>query len=55
MFIITAYKKLGFNIADFPNAYSQYTNEITLPLNTSLTDEDIYYIVENLKHIMEKI
>lgn len=44
--MMTAYKALGFNIKDFPNAYAQYQNEITLPLHTKLTDEDVQYIKE---------
>lgn len=43
----TAYKNLGFNIADFPHAYAYYAEEITLPLHTRLTDEDVDYV---LKH-----
>ena len=43
----TAYKKLGFDIEDFPNAYAQFANEITLPLHTGLTDEQVEYVVEN--------
>ncbi|MBS1426343.1 DegT/DnrJ/EryC1/StrS family aminotransferase, partial [Parabacteroides sp.] len=39
--MMTAYKNLGFDIVDYPNAYNQYHNEITLPLHTSLTDEDV--------------
>lgn len=39
--LLTAYKNLGFDIADFPNAYAQFENEITLPLHTKLTDVDI--------------
>ena len=42
--MMTAYRKLGFDIADFPNAYEQYKNEITLPLHTKLTDEDVDYV-----------
>ncbi len=42
----TAYKKLGFDIQQFPNAYAQYVNEITLPLHTRLTDEDVAYVIE---------
>ena len=42
----TAYKKLGFDIKDFPNAYAQFANEITLPLHTCLTDEMVEYVVE---------
>lgn len=50
----TAYKKLGFNIKDFPNAYDYFANEITLPLNTTLTDEEIEYIIENYLKILEE-
>ncbi len=46
--MMTAYKNMGFDIADFPNAYHQYENEITLPLNTKLSDEDVEYIIVNL-------
>lgn len=42
----TAYKELGFNIKDYPNAYAQFANEITLPLHTSLTDEQVEYVIE---------
>jgi dTDP-4-amino-4,6-dideoxygalactose transaminase len=42
----TAYKKMGFNITDYPNAYKQYKNEITLPLHTCLTDEQVKYVIE---------
>lgn len=50
--MLTAYKNLGFNIKDYPNAYKQYTNEITLPLHTMLSDEDVEYVVKNLKKIL---
>lgn len=52
--MFTAYKNLGFNIDDFPNAYNQYINEITLPLHTLLTDDDIEYVVEKYKIAIEK-
>ena len=48
----TAYKKLGFDIADYPNAYSAYANEITLPLHTCLTDEDVEYVIKNYCEIV---
>jgi len=48
----TAYMKLGFNIKDYPNAYEMYKNEITLPLHTLLTDEQIGYIMDSLKSIL---
>ena len=44
--MLTAYKNLGFDIADFPNAYAQFENEITLPLHTLLSDDDVDYIIE---------
>lgn len=42
----TAYKKLGFDIKDYPNAYAQFANEITLPLHTCLTDNDVEYVIK---------
>lgn len=42
----TAYRNLGFDIADYPNAYAYFKNEITLPLHTSLSDEDVEYVIE---------
>lgn len=42
----TAYKDLGFDIGDYPNSYAHYENEITLPLHTKLTDEEILYVIE---------
>ena len=47
--MMTAYKALGFNIKDYPNAYAQFCNEITLPLHTKLTDEMVEYIIRNFK------
>ena len=51
----TAYKNLGFNIKDYPNAYNQYKNEITLPLHTLLTNEDIEYICSEYNKIVKEI
>lgn len=51
--MMTAYKSLGFDIADFPNAYNQFYNEITLPLHTRLTDEDVSYVIENFKQTIK--
>ncbi len=48
----TAYKNLGFTIDDYPNAYDQFKNEITLPLHTLLTDEEVQYIIETFKRII---
>ena len=53
--MMTAYKNLGFDIADYPNAYVQYENEITLPLHTRLTDEDIEYVTSNFVDIINNI
>lgn len=53
--LLTAYKNLGFKIEDYPNAYNYYKNEITLPLHTNLKDEEIYYIIENYKKIVEEV
>ena len=50
----TAYKKLGFDIKNYPNAYARYENEITLPLHTNLKDEEIDYIIECFVSIIEK-
>ena len=47
--MMTAYKALGFDIKDYPNAYAQFCNEITLPLHTKLTDEVVEYIIRNFK------
>lgn len=45
----TAYKNLGFNIDDFPNAYNMFKNEVTLPLNTCLTDDQVQYVIDVFK------
>ena len=50
--LLTAYKNLGFDINDYPNAYNQFINEITLPLHTKLSDEDVEFIIENYKEIV---
>ena len=50
----TAYKKLGFDIQNFPNAYNRFVNEITLPLHTCLTDEDVAYIIEKYTEILKE-
>ncbi|WP_339210619.1 DegT/DnrJ/EryC1/StrS family aminotransferase [Aeribacillus sp. FSL K6-8210] len=49
----TAYKNLGFSIEDYPNAYKMYENEITLPLHTCLTDEQVWYVIKTFKEIIE--
>lgn len=52
--MMTAYKNLGFDIKNYPNAYNQFVNEITLPLHTKLTDEDVDYIISNFVDIISK-
>ncbi|MGN0452664.1 MAG: DegT/DnrJ/EryC1/StrS family aminotransferase [Ruminococcus sp.] len=47
--LLTAYKQKGFDIKDYPNAYDMYKNELTLPLNTTLTDEDAKYIIDTFR------
>ena len=44
--LLTAYKNMGFDIKDYPNAYAQFENEITLPLHTKLTDEQVEYVIQ---------
>ena len=50
----TAYKNLGFDVADYPNAYAHFENEITLPLHTRLTDEEIEYITDKYVEILKE-
>lgn len=52
--LLTAYKNLGFDIDNYPNAYKHYQNAITLPLHTKLTDGEIDYVIENYCKIVEK-
>ena len=47
----TAYKQLGFDIKDFPKSFEMYHNEVTLPLHTNLTDEQIEYVIENFNSL----
>ena len=53
--MMTAYKALGYDIKDFPNAYDQYRNEITLPLHTHLSDEDVQYVMDNFTEILSSL
>lgn len=50
--MMTAYKEIGYRIEDFPNAFKQYCNEVTLPLHTRLTDDDIEYVINNFIQIL---
>ena len=53
--LLTAYKNLGFDIENYPNAYNYYVKEITLPLHTKLSDEDVAVIISNFKEIVEEV
>lgn len=53
--MMTAYRNLGYDIKSFPNAYERYHNEITLPLHTRLSDDDVDYIIENFVYLISKI
>ena len=50
--LLTAYKELGFDINDYPNAYNQFQNEISLPLYSKLTDEEVEYIIDCFKKVL---
>lgn len=52
--MMTAYKELGWDISDFPNAYAYYENLITLPLHTKLSDEDVEYVIENFRDVVKE-
>lgn len=53
--MMTAYKALGFDIKDFPNAYHLFENEITLPLHTKLTDEDVEYVIASFREALREV
>ena len=53
--LLTAYSNLGFDINDYPNAYDYFVNEVTLPLHTRLSDEDVKVIVENFKEVVAEV
>ena len=53
--MLTAYRNLGFDITDFPNAYQYYVQEVTLPLHTKLSDEEVDYIIETFKEIVNHV
>ena len=53
--MMTAYKNMGWNIVDFPNAYDYYANLISLPLHTKLTDDDVTYVVQVFKECVEAV
>lgn len=53
--MMTAYKNMGFDIQDFPNAYEFFHNEITLPLHTKLSNEDVIYVIDTLKEVLIEV
>ena len=53
--MMTAYKALGFDIKDYPNAYHLFENEVSLPLHTKLSDEDVTYVIENFVDIVKNL
>lgn len=53
--MMTAYKALGFDIKNYPNAYNLFLNEVTLPLHTRLTDEDVEYVISNYVDIIKNL
>ena len=53
--MMTAYKALGFDIKDFPNAFNLFVNEVTLPLHTRLSDEDVEYVISNYVDIIKSL
>ena len=52
--MMTAYKNLGFDMNDYPNAYRQFENEVTLPLHNCLTDDDVEYVIANFVELISK-
>ncbi len=50
--LLSAYRNLGFNIKDYPNAYKMYSNEVTLPLHTKLSDEQVEYIIDSFNEVL---
>ena len=53
--MMTAYKNMGFDVNDYPNAYNQYKNEVTLPLHTHLSDDDVQYVMDNFTDIISDL
>ena len=52
--MMSGYQKMGFEIADYPMAYAHFANEITLPLHTLLTDEEVAYVIEQYSRIVKR-
>ena len=53
--LLTAYRNMGFEMANYPNAYRYYENEITLPLHTLLSDAEVAYVVESFKEVVAEV
>jgi len=53
--MMTAYKAMGYDIKDYPNAFAQFENEVTLPLNTRMSDEDVAYVIDNFTEIVKSL
>ena len=51
----TAYRRMGFSIDEYPNSYRQFENEITLPLHTKLTDEEVEFVIDEFTEIIQRI
>ena len=51
--MMTAYKNMGFDISDYPNAFCQYRNEITLPVHMMISNDDINYIIQTVNEIVD--
>lgn len=52
--MMTAYRDMGFDIKDYPNAYKYFENEITLPLHTKLTDEEVEYVIRTFEYCVKE-
>ncbi len=50
--LLTAYKNLGFEISDYPNAYEKFKNQVSLPLNSKMSEDDVYYVCGKVKEIL---
>lgn len=53
--MLTAYKKMGFNIENYPNAYNMFVNEVTLPLHTKLTDEQVEFVIDSVNQCLDEV
>ena len=53
--MLSAYSKKGFRITDYPNAYNMHKNQLTLPLNTTLSDDDAWYVIETFKQCINTL